>query len=151
MARKISLPENQRFHISTGPASLFERVRFKMSGPRTLSMSGHAKKKENVSPEVLAEVLSFDSSKWELVQASASIDTGKFVKTAWRRKFDQDWWWIVIGYHNTVMTIFKQRSQGKTGLDSTITTSGEVYDLVERVNRELMEAESKPNNDTVGV
>lgn len=136
--------EKARFHVSTGPQTLFDRVTFKMKGKRTLR--GHAthftdRATERDAP--LAEITAFDSREWELVTVEVRADTGKFVNSAWKREIKGKWWWVVVGFGDTIETVI---DTDKRGLGDSIITSGKLYELVERVNRELMigEGDSQP-------
>lgn len=132
--------EKARFHVSSGPQSLFDRVRFKMKGKRTLR--GHAAHLADRATErdaPLAEIAAFNHREWELVTVEVRADTGKFVNSAWKRKINGKWWWVVVGFGDTIETVI---DTDKRGLGESIITSGKLYELVERVNRELMFAES---------
>lgn len=68
-------------------------------------------------------------------------DTGKFAKTAWRRKIGKQTWWVVLGFYDAVQTVYPSDDNfQKFGPD--VVTGGEFYEFVERVNSELMEAEA---------
>lgn len=134
--------QKARFHVATGPRSLFDRVRFKLSGKRTLRV--HAphllgRAAERAAP--LDTISAFDPAEWELVTVEVRADTGKFVNSAWTREIDGRRWWVVIGLHDTVETVI---DTDKRGLGDAIVTGGEVYDFVAKVNRELMLAEKRP-------
>jgi hypothetical protein len=88
----------------------------------------------------LADLERFDPAAWELVLVEARTDTGRFVSTTWRRVYPNGEWWVVVGYHDAVRTLYPADS-GKRGLGSTIITSGPKWDLVERVNAKLVTAE----------
>lgn len=125
-----------RFHAATGPQSLFDRVRFKMGGKRTLKvhaphLAGRAA--ERAAP--LDAIAAFDAAEWELATVEVRADTGRFVNSAWTREIDGRRWWVVIGLHDTVETVIET---DKRGLGESVVTAGELYDRVERVNRELM-------------
>jgi len=69
-----------RFHVSTGPQSLFDRVRFKMKGKRTLRVhASHLAARVAERDAPLAEIVAFDASEWELVTVEVRADNGKFV------------------------------------------------------------------------
>ncbi len=135
--------EKARFHVSTGPESLFDRVRFKMKVKRTLRVhASHLATRATERNAPLAVIAAFDSCEWELVTVEVRTDTGKFVNSAWKREIDGQWWWVVIGLGDTIETVIDTE---KRGLGESIVTTGNLYELVERVNRDLMIAE----NDSV--
>src|SRR5262245_1996798 len=128
--------QKARFHVATGPQSLFDRVRFKMGGKRTLKVhAAHVigRAAERTAP--LDAIAAFRPDEWQLVTAEVRADTGKFVNSAGTRVIDGRGWWIVIGLHDTVETVI---DTNKRGLGESVVTAGELYDKVERVNRELM-------------
>lgn len=133
--------EKARFHVSTGPESLFNRVRFKMKGKRTLRVhASHLSARANERDAPLAVIAAFDACEWELVTVEVRTDTGKFVNSAWKREIDGQWWWVVIGLGDTIETVI---DTNKRGLGESIVTTGELYELVELVNRDLMIAERR--------
>jgi len=130
-------PPVARFHADSGPASLFERARQVFAGPLTLKLHGtHLTERTAAVAAPFDELDPFDPDRWELVTVEARTDTGRFVTTAWRRAIGDTTWWLIIGYHNTVRTLFRA-DKGKSGRGPDIITAGPVYDLVDRVNREL--------------
>jgi hypothetical protein len=139
--------EKARFHVSTGPQSLFDRVRFKMKGKRTLRVHArHLATRVAERDAPLALIAAFDACEWELVTVEVRADTGKFVNSAWKREIDGRWWWVVVGLGDIVETVIET---DKRGMGGSIVTTGKLYDLVERVNRELMreERDSSPECD----
>lgn len=133
--------EKARFHVSTGPESLFDRVRFKVKGKRTLRVhASHLSARANERDAPLAVIAAFDACEWELVTVEVRTDTGKFVNSAWKREIDGQWWWVVIGLGDTIETVI---DTNKRGLGESIVTTGELYELVELVNRDLMIAERR--------
>ncbi len=140
--------QKARFHAATGPRSLFDRVRFKMSGKRTLRvhaphLAGRAA--ERAAP--LEAISTFDAGEWELVTVEVREDTCKFVNSAWTREIDGQRWWVVIGLNDTVETVI---DTDKRGLGDAIVTGGELFDRVEKVNRELMLAERDMGTGATG-
>ncbi len=127
-----------RFHIQFGPASLFERVRFKMKDVHKLYLDGtHYKKRvseRDIPPAILEALLEFDVSTWELQTAEVRTDRGKFVNSTWAKDVDGRHYWVTIGMGNYVKTIVDRTT---SGLDKCI-RSGELYDFVESVNTQLM-------------
>src|SRR5262249_1034374 len=123
----------------TGPQSLFDRVRFKMKGKRTLRVhASHLARRVAERDAPLAMIAAFDASEWEIVTVEVRADTGKFVNSAWKRLINGQWWWVVIGLRDTIETVI---DANKHGMGESIVTTGTLYDLVEQVNRELMRAE----------
>lgn len=128
-----------RFHVLTGPKSLFDRVHFKMKGKRHLYInSQHFQERAQDHDAPIDIIKYFDSNEWELMTVEIRTDTGKFVNSSWTRSIDGTRWWIVIGFNDTVETVIKT---DKMGLGSSIVKNGETYEYVDRVNRELMMAE----------
>ena len=133
--------EKARFHVNTGPESLFDRVRFKMKGKRTLRVhASHLATRATERAAPLAVIAAFDACEWELVTVEVRTDTGKFVNSAWKREIDGEWWWVVIGFDDTIETVIDTE---KRGLGESIVTTGKLYELVERVNQDLMIAERR--------
>jgi hypothetical protein len=48
---------------------------------------------------------------WHIVRPPAAVrtDTCKFVSSAWRRVVEGRGWWIVIGLHDTIETVFESK------------------------------------------
>jgi hypothetical protein len=135
--------QTARFHVDAGPASLFERVRQVFAAPRRLKLHGahfNGRAAERGAPRELIE--DFDPAAWELMTADVRTDTGKFVRTAWRRTVDRQTWWIAIGFHDTVQTVYPA-TPGKTGFGDDIVRAGPLWQMVDRVNRALL-AEGPP-------
>lgn len=132
-----------RFYVDFGPASLFERVLFKMKDVHELHIGGphyNARKSERRIPqEVLDHINHFDVSEWRLVTAEVRTDRGKFYNSTWEYCINNVAYWLTIGIGECVVTIVKKES---SGVDKCI-RSGELYDYVENVNRDLMNKESK--------
>jgi hypothetical protein len=134
--------QKARFHVATGPRSLFDRVRFKMKGRRKLRLHApHLANRASERDSPLESIAAFDADEWELVTVEVRTDTGKFVNSAWTREIEGRRWWIVIGLHDTVETVI---DTDKRGLGDSIATTGELFDRVERVNRELMVQDAQP-------
>ena len=130
-----------RFHVTSGPASLFERVRQLFAAPRTLKLHGsHLQERATASGAPLELLDPFDPDAWELMTVEARTDTGRFVSTAWRRQTESTTWWVVIGFHDTVRTIFAS-PPSKLGAGDSIVRGGPLWDLVDRANRELVAGE----------
>jgi hypothetical protein len=129
-----------RFHVETGPKSLFDRVKFKLQGRRELRVhAGHFQQRAYDRDAPLDLIKSFDAGEWELMTVEVRADTGRFVNSAWRRIIGGAPWWIVIGLHDTLETVI--HAGRKKGLGESIVRGGELYQFVERVNRDLMSGE----------
>ncbi|MFC6618400.1 hypothetical protein [Deinococcus radiophilus] len=140
MARQGTRFEKARFHIATGPASLFERVRFKMQGRRQLKWHAqHLRERSAERQAPLEKLANFDTATWELLTAEVRADTGKFVNSCWAVTVGGERWLVVIGFGDTVETVFRSTKQG---LGEGIVRSGPLYDRVAAVNSALMAAES---------
>ena len=143
--------ERVRFSAALGPASLFERVAFVMRGPHSLKTDGkHFRKRveeRSIPPEVVQMASSFNSADWTLLSAEVRVDKGKFVATAWGRKWKGRNYVIVIGLGDVLETIydsalpFDEIHACRLGGVSPDYPFGR---FVERVNRELMEMETVP-------
>ncbi len=130
-----------RFHIEFGPASLFERVQFKMKDVHGLQIGGphyNARKSErNIPNEVLDRINHFDTSEWKLITAEVRADRGKFYNSTWEYRYNDAAYWLTIGIGDCVITIVKKDS---SGIERCL-RNGELYDFVEKVNRDLMDNE----------
>lgn len=128
-----------RFHVEFGPASLFERVRFKMKDVKKLYMDGvHFQKRSSersIPNEILERLTQFDINEWTVVTASVREDRGKFVDSTWEIVLEGVRYWVTIGMGTFIKTIVIKES---SGVENCI-RSGEYYDFVEEVNRKLME------------
>jgi hypothetical protein len=129
----------ERFHIDTGPAALFQRVQQVFDAPRRLKLHGsHLAERAAERAAAIADIEHFYPQLWELVLVEARTDTGKFVSTTWRRSVGDREWWVVIGFHDTVRTIYAA-SSGKRGLGPGVVTDGELWQRVALVNQRLVE------------
>jgi hypothetical protein len=117
---------------------LFERVRSKMSGRRSLRL--HAKHlaaravERAVPPELLAD---FDPAQWELMTAEVRTDTGRFVNSAWRRTVSGQMWWLVIG---AITTLRPRIGRLHSVVKADVVASGVLFDRVREANAKLLEA-----------
>lgn len=82
----------------------------------------------------MQKIKNFSSDDWNLKTCEVRTDSGKFVNSSWEFTFDDEKYWITIGFGETVQTVVKKKSSGK----SNIVTCGEFYNFVEQVNRGLM-------------
>lgn len=130
-----------RFNVEFGPPSLFERVVFKMKDVHHLYLKGEhfsiRNNERNIPKYVFDKLEKFDISEWRLVTASIRTDRGKFVDSTWEMIYDNMRYWVTIGIGDYVKTIVVKETSGV----EKCTKSGELYNFVERVNRELMEQE----------
>ncbi|MEW2287638.1 hypothetical protein [Streptomyces sp. NPDC047841] len=130
--------QTARFHVDSGPDSLFTRVRHILSEPVQLRAHGtHVTERlqqRNAPPETLTR---FDPASWELVSAEVRTDTGKWVKSTWRVRADERTWWVVIGLGNALVTVIDVDPH-RRGIGEGIVTGGPLYARVDAVNAELM-------------
>ena len=143
MARHDQAPQ-PRFHVDVGPSSLFERVRQVFAEPRVLRLHGihyNSRADERSFPSGIAE--HFVADEWDLMTVEVRPN-GKFARTAWRREIDGRTWWMVIGFNDTVQTVYSS-SPGKRGLGPDVVRSGELFNLVDCVNRDLVDTGAPPS------
>lgn len=127
------------FHRDTGPATLFDRVLYKMAGRRKLKFfSAQLRRRLADEGAPTDELQQFDADGWELVAADVRADTGKFVKSTWVCSVDQERWVVVIGFKDTIERVTRLDGDGPA---SEAVTSGTLYRRVAQVNAELMDAE----------
>ena len=128
-----------RFNVEFGPASLFERVRFKMKNVEKLYMNGEhfqaRVKDRNIPDAVLNRLQHFDINQWSLMTASVRKDRGKFVDSTWEIVVDEVRYWVTIGLGNYITTVVVKET---SGVEKCV-REGEFYDFVEQVNRKLMD------------
>lgn len=129
-----------RFHIDSGPDTLFRRVHQKLDGHYLLPEPGHNMRKRMAERGVpLGVVRDFDSEHWELMTAEVRVDRGKFVATGWRIPCDGSWLWVVIGMNQRIEKAMFKQGRGKS---EHIVCDGELFEFVDEVNLELTEEES---------
>lgn len=130
--------ETARFHVETGPGSLFTRVRHILDEPVRLKAHGaHVTERLRQRGASLEKVTRFDPEGWELVSADVRTDTGKWVKSTWRVRADGRDWWVVIGLGNSLVTVIDVDPR-RRGRGESIVTEGSLYARVDAVNAELM-------------
>lgn len=131
-----------RFNVEFWPPSLFERVRYKMRDVTELYMDGthfQARLNEREIPNTIIERLRhFDITEWTLRTAEVREDRGKFVNSTWEIEEEGIRYWVSIGLGNYITTIVEKDSSGV----GKCSCCGAYYDFVERINRELMDADS---------
>ncbi|GLX06176.1 UNVERIFIED_ORG: hypothetical protein FHR35_005660 [Microbispora rosea subsp. rosea] len=131
-------PAVARFHVETGPDSLFARVRQVLSGARQLGLHGsHLVERVADTNAPMADLKPFNPIEWELVLVEARKDTGKFVSTTWRRSYQDGEWWVVIGFGDVVRTLYRA-SENKRALGAGIVTEGPLWEMVSDVNARLL-------------
>lgn len=106
MPTTTSSAAEARFHADTGPASLFERVRFKIRGARNLVLTHqHFMDRESERSFPSRLVLPFDPDVWELLTAE-TLRNGKFMKTTWTRVEEGKRWFIVFAKGDVAVTVY---------------------------------------------
>lgn len=130
------------FHVEYGPDILFERVRYvmgkKAGGARPTKHFMKRAEERGIPRAVLDAVADFRAADWELVSCGVRIDKGKFVKSVWKRHFDDGEYWLAIGLAEGAMTVI--RKDGGSGMEGAV-RNGELYEFVRRVNQALMDEE----------
>ncbi|UBV45420.1 hypothetical protein LAJ19_20015 (plasmid) [Deinococcus taeanensis] len=128
-----------QFHFDTGPAALFDRVRFQLQGRRKLRFhAAHTRRHLAEGGAPVGVLQDFDAETWTLVAAGVRTDTGKFVNSTWLREVDDHSWWVVIGFGDTIETVTQTEPRG-AGPD--IVTAGPLYRRVQQVNEALLDAD----------
>lgn len=138
--------QKARFHIDSGPKSLFDRIHFKMDSVDSLNLSAKhfiERCKERVlPPEIIKKMQDFNAHEWRLVVGEVRVDTGKFVNSTWEYVYGNEKYWLTIGFGNVAETIVKKESGGK----DKIIESGELYEFIAAVNEKLMADETPKSN-----
>jgi len=130
--------ETARFHVVTGPQSLFTRVRTVLNEPTELRIDpDHVEQRAEERSAPLDQLKQFNPKTWELKTAEVRTDKGLFVNAAWACRVDDRDWWVVIGYNDTVVTVIETN---KEGLGPDIVSEGELYDYVDQVNSKKNQA-----------
>lgn len=131
----------ERFHVASGPESLFQRVQQVFDSPRRLKLHApHLVTRAGQRAAPLEALETFNAADWELMLVEARTDTGKFVSTTWRRKLQGEYWWVVIGFHDTVRTVYPTDATKRAHGDA-IVTDGPVWHHVQAVNRRLLQVD----------
>lgn len=129
--------EKSRFYIEFGPDSLFERVNFKMKDIQTLNLTTHCINRcveRKIPRQIIEDMKVFNIKDWKLVTCEIRNDKGKFINSTWEKIINENRYWITIGFNSVVQTVVIK--DGK-GIDKVI-RSGEIYNFVDEVNKELM-------------
>lgn len=147
-ARSGTRFEKARFHVDTGPTALFDRVRFKMAGRRSLRWhAAHLRERAAERCAPLEALTLFDAAQWELLTAEVRADTGKFVNSTWAVSAEGGRWLVVIGFDDTVETVM---CTDKRGLGDGVVRSGPLFERVVQVNAALMASEGQKGPLDVG-
>ena len=132
-----------RFHTDFGPESLFERVRFKMKDIHELRLDGshfnQRASERNIPDIVMQSLLYFNVDEWTLKTVEVRKDKGKFYNSTWEHVVNGTAYWVTIGLKDFIITIVRKDSSGAL----KCIKEGEYFDFVEKINRELMEAEKE--------
>ncbi|MFJ4624039.1 hypothetical protein [Streptomyces sp. NPDC088812] len=130
--------QTARFHVESGPDSLFTRVCHILREPVQLKAHGkHVAERLRERGAPLDELTRFDPASWELVSAEVRTDTGKWVKATWRVRADAREWWVVVGLGDALVTVIEVDPWRK-GTGAGIVTEGPLYARVDAVNADLM-------------
>lgn len=120
---------------------MFERVKLITGKNPVLKLHAPHLKKRLSQRGILEEDLNvLQQGEWELMTAEVRVGKGKFVNCAWRKPYRDTFLWVVIGFGETVEAVILKDGDG---LNDQVVTSGELYDFVDEVNRNLM-TENRP-------
>ena len=139
--RSVRIQES-RFHVDTGPTSLFERVLFKFSDVESLSLQVQNFKKNdtmNTPDEIYDALVCFDRSKLNLIMAETRNDSGKFISSTWSIQTTDGTYWVEIGFNNSIKSIIKPTRKQ----NPEVIKSGNMFNFVSEVNDKLMKREIK--------
>jgi hypothetical protein len=128
--------ETERFHVETGPESLFRRVRHVMEETELNLHADHFQQRASQRDAPVEKLQAFNPVDWKLLIAEVRRDTGKFVSSGWLREVQGEDWLVVIGLENTVVTAYPTSG---VKLGDEIVRGGMLYELVSSVNQKLME------------
>lgn len=131
------------FHISEGPKSLFSRVKFKIRGVRSVNDTEHSlerfferfRNRQQLMLSLKEELDNFDFRKWNLVMASVSPVTYRWVDSAWERILDGTEIRVIIGLYHNLLTVMIKDSP--TNLSYIVKKGTDLYNKVDTVNRNL--------------
>lgn len=136
-------PPTRRFHVDSGPPELFERIRFIIGrrGPQKLDLShDHAAKRAAERSFPTEIVTPFRPEEWELLTTEV-LPSGKFMRTTWARTVEGQRWLVTFAKGEIVVTSYDSDPR-RTLRGQNIVRSGEFFEKVARVNRDLMATES---------
>ena len=88
----------------------------------------------NIPSHIIQEIKAFNIQDWRLITYEVRNDKGKFINSTWEKIIDNKKYWITIGFNNVVQTVVIKESKGT----SKVIRYGELYELVDKVNKELM-------------
>ena len=131
---------------STGPLSLFLRVRQVMAAPRRLAAGPNQltaiARTWSSTREELETILDFHATEWVLYSVMVRQDIGKFVESTWWRKIGEKFYGVTIGYGDRVERIWWQHHcPAPPDFSEWIAAENmnqRLVDAVERVNAELL-------------
>lgn len=95
----------------------------------------------DIPDAVIKRLRYFNIAGWTLRTAEVREDRGKFVDSTWEVEEEGIRYWVSVGLGNYITTIVRKDS---SGVEKCI-CSGDYYDFVEQVNRELMDADIANN------
>lgn len=87
--------ETERFHVETGPESLFRRIRYVMKKTELHLHAEHFQQRAEKRDAPVEKLRRFDPADWELLTAEVRRDTGKFVSSGWLRQIEEQDWLVV--------------------------------------------------------
>ena len=132
-----------RFHVNYCPQSLIEQIYFKISSVTTVHFNAvHFKERvstRDIPKFVLEKIKSFNIKEWNLVTCEVRTDTGKFVNSTWEIIYDNERYWLTIGFGNVAETIVKKTSSGTGKIVEDM--ESDLYKFVDDVNKKLMDEE----------
>lgn len=142
-------PRTKRFHVSVGPASLFDRARQVIHEQEPIDLKLHPthhlirRGQRNPPPEIYG---SFRSAQWELVTVEV-LGNGKWFSSGWRRRIGEETWFLVLGGRNEIVTLYCS----EVGMDvpvrdfknniSIVQQGDPFFGFVNDVNQALLEHE----------
>ena len=127
--------ETAQFHVETGPAALFDRIRMKMKGKKHLGVGHHVEQRAKERNCPLSQIRDFDCREWNLKAAEVGTKNRKFVNSAWHRVIDGRDWLVVIGLGDVLMTVI---DSDRLSVNTDTVQEGALYDRVRSVNMRLL-------------
>ncbi len=133
-----------RFSVKYGPESLFERVGLVVRPEDYFDRAYRFRHKRDEkiirNPDSFLDGISSKPENWHLVGCDVAQGTGRFVRSHWNVRVGAKWYRLVLDYRGNVHAL--KPIDSPTG-EQTLRHSligGSAYELVDRVNRALMEA-----------